>query len=81
VIVNRLNPITLPDQRGSRPIRALIPAPSADGLMTRQHWLVDRLFSAIPGVAHTIIKPGFFADDYMVTIGASARSRLWLPSP
>src|SRR6185312_11820581 len=38
-----------------------------------QHWLVDRLFSAIPGVAHTIIKPGFFADDYMVTIGASAQ--------
>jgi len=32
--------------------------------MTRQHWLVDRLFSAIPGVAHTIVKPGFFAEDY-----------------
>ena len=47
--------------------------PSHPSLMTRQHWLVDRLFSAIPGVAHTIIKPGFFADDYMVTIGASAQ--------
>ena len=41
--------------------------------MTRQHWLVDRLFSTIPGVAHTIVRPGFFADDYLVTIGASAQ--------
>ena len=48
-------------------------SPSHPSLMTRQHWLVDRLFSAIPGVAHTIIKPGFFADDYLVTMGASAQ--------
>ena len=48
-------------------------SPSHPSLMTRQHWLVDRLFSAIPGVAHTIIKPGFFADDYLVTIGASTQ--------
>jgi hypothetical protein len=41
--------------------------------MTRQHWLVDRLFSTIPGAAHTIVRPGFFADDYLVTIGASAQ--------
>ncbi len=34
-------------------------SPSHPSLMTRQHWLVDRLFSAIPGVAHTTIKPGF----------------------
>jgi NAD(P)H dehydrogenase (quinone) len=47
-------------------------SPSHPSLMTRQHWLVDRLSSTIPGVAHTIIKPGFFADDYLVTIGASA---------
>jgi hypothetical protein len=40
--------------------------------MTRQHWLVDRLFSTIPGVAHTIVKPGFFAEAYLATIGASA---------
>jgi NAD(P)H dehydrogenase (quinone) len=46
---------------------------SHPSLMTRQHWLVDRLFSTIPGVAHTIVRPGFFADDYLVTIGASAQ--------
>jgi NAD(P)H dehydrogenase (quinone) len=47
-------------------------SPSHPALMTRQHWLVDRLFSMTPGVAHTIVRPGFFADDYLVTIGSSA---------
>jgi len=48
-------------------------SPSHPSLMTRQHWLVDRLFSVIPGVTHTIVRPGFFADDYLVTMGASAQ--------
>lgn len=47
-------------------------SPSHPSLMTRQSWLVDRLFSMIPGVAHTIINPGFFADDYLATIGLAA---------
>src|SRR5246127_3674186 len=47
-------------------------SPSHPSLMTRQHWLVDRLFSATPGVAHTIVNPGFFADAYLVTIGLAA---------
>jgi uncharacterized protein YbjT (DUF2867 family) len=44
-------------------------SPSHPSLATRQSWLVDRLFSMTPGVAHTIINPGFFADAYLVTIG------------
>jgi uncharacterized protein YbjT (DUF2867 family) len=44
-------------------------SPSHPSLMTRQHWLVDRLFSMTPGVAHTIVNPGFFADVYLATIG------------
>jgi uncharacterized protein YbjT (DUF2867 family) len=47
-------------------------SPSHRSLMTRQHWLVDRLFSMTPGVAHTIINPGFFAEVYLVTIGMAA---------
>jgi uncharacterized protein YbjT (DUF2867 family) len=47
-------------------------SPSHPSLMTRQSWLVDRLFSMTPGVAHTIINPGFFADNYLVTIGLAA---------
>ena len=44
-------------------------SPSHPALMTRQSWLVDRLFSMIPGVAHTIVNPGFFADAYLATTG------------
>lgn len=47
-------------------------SPSHPSLMTRQHWLVDRLFSMTPGVAHTVVNPGFFADAYLQTIGLAA---------
>jgi NAD(P)H dehydrogenase (quinone) len=47
-------------------------SPSHPSLMTRQSWLIDRLFSMTPGVAHTIVNPGFFADVYLATIGLAA---------
>src|ERR1700752_4134725 len=47
-------------------------SPSPSSLMTSQDWLVARLFSMTPGVAHTIVSPGFFADSYLVTIGFAA---------
>jgi uncharacterized protein YbjT (DUF2867 family) len=47
-------------------------SPSHPSLMTGQIWLVDRLFSTLPGVAHTIVNPGFFADAYLATIGLAA---------
>jgi NAD(P)H dehydrogenase (quinone) len=47
-------------------------SPSHPSLMTRQHWLVDRLFSMTLGVAHTMVNPGLFADAYLVTIGLAA---------
>jgi NAD(P)H dehydrogenase (quinone) len=47
-------------------------SPSHPALMTRQLWLVDRLFSMTPGVAHTIVRPGFFADSYLVLTGFAA---------
>jgi NAD(P)H dehydrogenase (quinone) len=48
-------------------------SPSHPSLSTRQSWLVDRLFSMTPGIAHTIVNPGFFADTYLVTIGLAAQ--------
>jgi hypothetical protein len=36
--------------------------------MTRQTWLIDRLFSMIPGVAHTIFNPGMFAYNFLTVI-------------
>jgi NAD(P)H dehydrogenase (quinone) len=47
-------------------------SPSHPSLSTRQNWLVDRLFSMMPGVTHTVVNPGFFADTYLVTIGMAA---------
>ena len=38
-------------------------SPSHPALTTRQFWLADHLFSMLPGLAHTIINPGFFADN------------------
>ena len=34
-------------------------------IMTRQTWLIDQLFSGLPGIAHTIINPGMFADNFL----------------
>jgi NAD(P)H dehydrogenase (quinone) len=55
-------------------------SPSHPSLMTRQSWLVDRLFSMTPGVAHTIVNPGFFADSYLLLTGFAAHLGLfpWL---
>jgi NAD(P)H dehydrogenase (quinone) len=55
-------------------------SPSHPALMTRQHWLVDRLFSMTPGIAHTIVRPGFFADAYLLLTGFAAHLGLfpWL---
>ncbi len=36
--------------------------------LTRATWLVDQLFATIPGIAHTIINPGMFADNFLRTI-------------
>ena len=47
-------------------------SPSHPALMTRQLWLVDRLFSMTPGIGHTIVRPGFFADAYLQPIGLAA---------
>ena len=40
--------------------------------MTQQTWLVDQLFAAIPGVAHTIFNPGMFAHNFLRTIDLAA---------
>jgi NAD(P)H dehydrogenase (quinone) len=37
--------------------------PNHPALMSRQHWLIDRMFAALPNIAHTAVIPGFFADS------------------
>ena len=48
-------------------------SPSHPALSTRQHWLADRFFEMIPGLAVTTVNPGLFADSpYLATIGLAA---------
>lgn len=48
-------------------------APSHPASTTRQHWLADRLLGALPGMAHTRVAPGFFADNYLRTLPVAAQ--------
>jgi NAD(P)H dehydrogenase (quinone) len=43
-------------------------SPSHPALMTRYHWLADRVFAMLPNVGLTILNPGFFADAYLQLI-------------
>ena len=40
-------------------------SPHHPSLATRQTWLADQLFDMLPGVAHTIVNPGMFADNFL----------------
>ena len=37
--------------------------PNHPALLSRQSWLIDRMFASLPGIAHTVVAPGFFADS------------------
>ena len=41
---------------------------SHPSILTRETWLVDQLFTMIPGVAHVIVNPGMFADNFLRVI-------------
>ncbi len=45
---------------------------SHPAIMTRQTWLVDRLFAMIPGISHVIFNPGMFADNFLRVIDFAA---------
>ncbi len=40
-------------------------SPVHPALATRHSWLMEQMFSTIPGIAHTTVNPGFFADNYL----------------
>jgi NAD(P)H dehydrogenase (quinone) len=55
--------------------------PNHPALMTRQHWLIDRMFAALPGIAHTVVNPGFFADSPYLEMMPFAAQLGVLPLP
>lgn len=40
-------------------------SPAHPSLQTRQTWLVDQMFASLPQMAHTIVNPGMFADNFL----------------
>jgi NAD(P)H dehydrogenase (quinone) len=55
-------------------------SPEHPSLMTRQHWLIDKLFELLPDTAHVAVDPGYFADNYLQFIGMAAQLGV-LPAP
>jgi len=48
-------------------------SPTHPSLATRQAWLMDQVFSMMPGVAHVRVNPGHFADNYLRLIAYAAQ--------
>jgi NAD(P)H dehydrogenase (quinone) len=55
-------------------------SPEHPSLMTRQHWLADKLFELLPDTAHVAVDPGFFADNYLNLVPMAAQLGV-LPTP
>ena len=55
-------------------------SPAHPSLHTRQLWLVERMFSAIPGVGHTVVNPGAFADSVLQVMSTAANLGVF-PNP
>jgi NAD(P)H dehydrogenase (quinone) len=55
-------------------------SPEHPSLMTRQHWLTDKLFALLPDTAHVAVDPGFFADNYLNLVPMAAQLGV-LPVP
>ena len=49
-------------------------------ILTRHHYLADRLFARVAGMSVTTINPGFFADNYLQLIAFAAQLER-LPNP
>jgi len=55
-------------------------SPEHPALMTRHHWLADKLFALMPDTAHIAVDPGFFADNYLQVLPIAAQLGV-LPGP
>ena len=55
-------------------------SPEHPSLMTREQWLIDKLFELLPDTAHVAVDPGFFADNYLNLMPMAAQLGV-LPMP
>lgn len=47
--------------------------PEHPSFATRQIWLLDQVIRLVPGLAVTVVNPGWFADNYMQLLGMIAQ--------
>lgn len=47
-------------------------SPTHPSLITRQVWLMEQVFSMVPGAVHVKVNPGYFADNYLQLIEYAA---------
>lgn len=52
-------------------------SPQHPALATRQSHLMEALFAQVPGAAHIVVNPGFFADNYLRLIDLAAHLGLF----
>jgi NAD(P)H dehydrogenase (quinone) len=55
--------------------------PNHPALLSRQLWLIDRMFGALPGISYTSVNPGFFADSPYLEMMPFAANLGLLPLP
>lgn len=55
-------------------------SPAHPSIHTRQLWLVEKTFSMIPGVGHTVVNPGAFAEPWMMFLPVAANLGVF-PNP
>lgn len=52
-------------------------SPAHPSLHTRQLWLIEKMFSELSGIGHTIINPGMFADNFLRFIDFATLLRIY----
>jgi uncharacterized protein YbjT (DUF2867 family) len=55
-------------------------SPEHPSLLTRQTWLIDKLFALLPDTAHIAVDPGYFADNYLQVLPYAVQLGV-LPTP
>jgi NAD(P)H dehydrogenase (quinone) len=51
--------------------------PSHPSILTRESWLVEQVFGNLPGVAHVILNPGMFADNFLRVMDFASLLRIY----
>lgn len=51
--------------------------PSHPSILTRESWLIEQVFAGLPGIAHVILNPGMFADNFLRVMDFASLLRIY----